>query len=151
MNINFIAVGKVKESYFREACEEYKKRLSAFTTVKVIEIEPAFLPQDPNRTQINQALAKEAEKLRAYAKGFKIAMCIEGKTLSSEELSEKIRDISEMSFIIGSSYGIDDFKRECDMRLSMSPMTFPHTLARVMIFEQVYRAVSINANLKYHK
>lgn len=152
MNINFIAVGKVKESYFREACEEYRKRLSAFAAVKVIEIEPVFLPQDPNRTQINQALAKEAEKLRACAKGFKIAMCIEGKTMSSEELSEKIRDISEMSFIIGSSYGIDDnFKRECDIRLSMSPMTFPHTLARVMVFEQVYRAISINANLKYHK
>lgn len=152
MNINFITMGKLKESYFREACEEYKKRLSAFATVKIFEPEPAFLPQNPNQTQISQALAKEAEKIRALAKGFKIAMCIEGKTLSSESLSEKIRDISEISFIVGSSFGLDEnFKRECDFRLSMSPMTFPHSLARVMLFEQVYRAMSIAANSKYHK
>ena len=152
MNVNFIAMGKLKESYFREACEEYKKRLSAFANVKVFEPEPAFLPQNPNQTQISQALAKEAEKLRGLARGFKIAMCIEGKPLSSEELSGKIRDISEISFIVGSSFGLDEnFKRECDFRLSMSAMTFPHSLARVMLFEQVYRAMSISANSKYHK
>lgn len=152
MNINFITMGKLKESYFREACEEYIKRLSAFATVKVFEPEPAYLPQNPNQTQISQALAKEAEKLRSLAKGYKIAMCIEGKTLSSESLSEKIRDISEISFIVGSSFGLDEnFKRECDFRLSMSPMTFPHSLARVMLFEQVYRAMSITMNSKYHK
>ena len=152
MNINFITMGKLKESYFREACEEYIKRLSAFATVKIFEPEPAYLPQNPNQTQISQALAKEAEKLRSLAKGYKIAMCIEGKTLSSESLSEKIRDISEISFIVGSSFGLDEnFKRECDFRLSMSPMTFPHSLARVMLFEQVYRAMSITMNSKYHK
>lgn len=152
MNINFITMGKLKESYFREACEEYIKRLSAFATVKIYEPEPAYLPQNPNQTQILQALAKEAEKLRSLAKGYKIAMCIEGKTLSSESLSEKIRDISEISFIVGSSFGLDEnFKRECDFRLSMSPMTFPHSLARVMLFEQVYRAMSITMNSKYHK
>lgn len=152
MNINFITMGKLKESYFREACEEYIKRLSAFATVKIFEPEPAYLPQNPNQTQILQALAKEAEKLRSLAKGYKIAMCIEGKTLSSESLSEKIRDISEISFIVGSSFGLDEnFKRECDFRLSMSPMTFPHSLARVMLFEQVYRAMSITMNSKYHK
>ncbi|MCH5204416.1 MAG: 23S rRNA (pseudouridine(1915)-N(3))-methyltransferase RlmH [Oscillospiraceae bacterium] len=156
MNINFVAMGKLKESYFREACEEYRKRLSAFAGVKVIEPEPAFLPQNPSPAQISQALEKEADKLRGVAKGYKIAMCIEGKTLSSEELSEKLRGISlnfsEISFIVGSSYGLDEsFKRECDLRLSMSPMTFPHSLARVMLFEQVYRAMSINANSKYHK
>lgn len=152
MNINFITMGKLKESYFREACEEYIKRLSAFATVKIYEPEPAYLPQNPNQTQISQALAKEAEKLRSLAKGYKIAMCIEGKTLSSESLSEKIRNISEISFIVGSSFGLDEnFKRECDFRLSMSPMTFPHSLARVMLFEQVYRAMSITMNSKYHK
>lgn len=152
MNINFIAVGKLKESCFREACDEYRKRLSAYANVRIYEPEPVFLPQSPSRSQITQALAKEADKLRELSKGFKIAMCIEGKEFSSEELSEKIRDISEMSFIIGSSYGLDEkFKQECDMRLSMSKMTFPHSLARVMIFEQVYRALSIKANSKYHK
>lgn len=152
MNINFIAVGKLKESYFREACDEYKKRISAYANVKVFEPEPAFLPQDPSRAQISQALAKEAEKISGYARGYKIALCIEGKTLSSEGLSEKIRDISEISFIVGSSYGLsEEFKRECDFRLSMSEMTFAHSLARVMLFEQVYRAMSISANGKYHK
>lgn len=152
MNIKVIAMGKLKESYFREACEEYQKRLSAFAGVKVFEPEPAFLPQNPSRTQISQALAKEAEKLRKLASGCKIALCVEGKPLSSEELSYKIRDMSEACFIVGSSFGLDEsFKRECDFRLSMSPMTFPHSLARVMLFEQIYRAMCIAANTKYHK
>lgn len=152
MNINFIAVGRLKEGYFRDACEEYKKRISAYAGVKIYEPEAAFIPQNPSPAQISQALAKEAEKLSNFAKGRKIALCVEGKPLSSEELAEKIRDTSEISFIIGSSFGLDErFKRECDFRLSMSAMTFPHSLARVMLFEQVYRALSINANSKYHK
>ncbi len=152
MNVNFLALGKIKESYFREACEEYRKRMSAFANVKIFEYEPAFIPQDANETLICRALEKEAEKLRAGAKGTKVALCVEGERLSSEMLAKKLKNLTEVSFIIGSSYGLDEnFKRECDFRLSMSEMTFPHTLARVMLFEQVYRALSINANRKYHK
>lgn len=158
MNVNFIAFGKLKERFFREACDEYLKRLSAFAKVTVKELEPAFLPQNPSKTQIDAALEAEANKLRGICKGgYNIALCIEGKELSSEELAKKLENLgcggsSTVNFIVGSSFGLSEsFKRECDFRLSMSPMTFPHELARVMLFEQVYRAFSINANSKYHK
>ena len=157
MNVTFIAMGKLKENYFRAACEEYQKRLSAYAKVTLKEPEPVALPQNPNASQIAQALEQEAVKIRENAKGYKIAMCIEGKQLSSEQLAEKLEDlasrgISSVSFIVGSSFGLsENFKRECDFRMSMSPMTFPHSLARVMLMEQVYRAFSINNNGKYHK
>lgn len=158
MNVNFIAMGKLKEGYFREACAEYLKRLSAFARVTVKEPAPVDLPQDPNRTQIEQALEREAELIRAAAKGScKIALCIEGRELSSGELAKKLNDlgtngVSAVSFIVGSSFGLSEsLKRECEFKLSMSPMTFPHSLARVMLFEQVYRAFAINNNSKYHK
>ncbi|MCM1165281.1 MAG: 23S rRNA (pseudouridine(1915)-N(3))-methyltransferase RlmH [Lachnospiraceae bacterium] len=157
MTVNFIAMGRLKEPYFREACAEYQKRLGAFARVTVSEPDPIALPHEPSPAQIDKALAREAELIRAQAAGFKIAMCVEGKALSSEELAAKLENIgnggiSTVSFIIGSSFGLDEgLKRECDMRLSMSPMTFPHSLARVMLFEQVYRAFSIMNNSKYHK
>lgn len=158
MNVNFIAMGKLKESYFREACAEYQKRLSAFARVTVKEPAPVELPQDPNRTQIEQALEREAEQIRSAVKGgYKIALCVEGRELSSEGLAKKLGElstngVSTVSFIVGSSFGLaESLKSECDFRLSMSPMTFPHSLARVMLFEQVYRAFAINHNSKYHK
>lgn len=158
MNVNFIAFGKLKERFFRDACDEYLKRLSAFAKVTVKELEPAFLPQNPSKTQIDAALEAEANKLRGICKGgYNIALCIEGKEHSSEELAKKLENLgcggsSTVNFIVGSSFGLSEsFKRECDFRLSMSPMTFPHELARVMLFEQVYRAFSINGNSKYHK
>lgn len=159
MNVNFIAMGKLKESYFREACAEYQKRLGAFAKVTVKEPPPEDLPQDPSRAQIDKALEKEAALIREQLpKGcFKIALCVEGSALSSEKLAQKLETlgtsgVSSVSFIVGSSFGLaESLKRECDFRLSMSPMTFPHGLARVMLFEQVYRAFSISNNSKYHK
>lgn len=158
MTVNFFAMGKLKESYFREACAEYQKRLSAFAKVTVKEPEPIDLPQDPSRAQIDRALEREAELIRAQIKsGYKVAMCVEGKAMSSEDLAAKLEGmagggISTVNFIVGSSFGLaESLKRECDLRLSMSPMTFPHGLARVMLFEQVYRAFSIINNSKYHK
>ena len=152
MTVNFIAMGKLKEAYFREACAEYQKRLGAFAKVTVKEPEPVDLPQEPSRALIDKALE------RAQIKGgYKIAMCVEGRTDSSEELAARLENmagngISAVNFIVGSSFGLaESLKRECDMRLSMSPMTFPHSLARVMLFEQVYRAFSIINNSKYHK
>lgn len=159
MNVNFIAMGKLKESYYREACAEYLKRLGAFAAAKVFEPQPVELPQNPNRTQIDKALEQEAVKIRECIKpsSFTIAMCIEGKTLSSEQLSDKLSDIanrgiSTVNFVVGSSFGLSEaLKAEADFRMSMSPMTFPHSLARVMLMEQVYRAYSILNNAKYHK
>lgn len=158
MTVNFIAMGKLKETYFREACAEYQKRLGAFAKVTVKEPEPIDLPQEPSRALIDKALEREAELIRAQIKGgFKIAMCVEGKAMPSEELAARLESlggggISTVNFIVGSSFGLaESLKKECDMRLSMSPMTFPHSLARVMLFEQVYRAFSIINNSKYHK
>lgn len=158
MNVNFIAMGKLKESFFREACSEYQKRLGAFARVTIKELPPEELPQSPSPALIEKALEKEAALIREQLKnGFKIALCIEGKQLSSEELAKKLGALgtsgfSTVSFIVGSSFGLSEaLKRECDLRLSMSPMTFPHELARVMLFEQVYRAFSILNNSKYHK
>ncbi len=158
MNINFIAMGKLKESYFREACAEYQKRLSAFARVTVKEPVPADLPQSPSLAQIEQVLEHEAELIRASMKsGYGIALCVEGKELSSEGLAKKLEElgtngVSTVNFIVGSSFGLaESLKRECGLRLSMSTMTFPHSLARVMLFEQVYRAFSIINNSKYHK
>ncbi len=159
MNINLIAMGKLKESYYREACAEYLKRLGAFAAAKVCEPAPADLPQNPNAAQIEKALSLEAERIREYIKpaSFTVAMCIEGRELSSEQLAEKLSDIanrgiSTVNFVIGSSHGLlEEIKRGADLRMSMSPMTFPHSLARVMLLEQVYRAYSILNNSKYHK
>lgn len=159
MNINFIAMGKLKESYYREACAEYLKRMGAFAAAKVIEPSPVDLPHDPNQTQIEKALSQEAARIGEHIKpsSFTIAMCIEGKTISSEQLASKLEDIgnrgiSTVNFVVGSSFGLsEELKRSADMKMSMSPMTFPHSLARVMLFEQVYRAFSILNNSKYHK
>ena len=158
MNINFITMGKLKESYFREACAEYQKRLTAYAKVTVKEPPPEDLPSDPSPAQIEKALEKEAVLIREQAKnGCKIALCIEGKQFSSEQLAQKLEElgtggVSTVNFIVGSSFGLaESLKRECDLRLSMSPMTFPHSLARVMLFEQVYRAFAIINNSKYHK
>lgn len=159
MNINFIAMGKLKESWYREACAEYLKRLGAYVTTKVIEPAPVDLPQKPSPAQIEAALRQESVKIREQIKpgSFTVAMCIEGKTISSEQLSQKLESaagqgFSAVNFLVGSSFGLDEeLKKQADLRLSMSPMTFPHSLARVMLMEQVYRAYSIINNGKYHK
>lgn len=159
MNINFIAMGKLKEAYFREACAEYLKRLGGYANARVIEPDPVNLPQKPSPAQIESALRQEAGKIREQIKpgSFTVAMCIEGKTLSSEQLAQKLESaagqgFSTVNFVVGSSFGLDaELKSQADLRLSMSPMTFPHSLARVMLMEQVYRAYSIINNGKYHK
>ena len=151
LNIRLICVGKLKEKFYLEACKEYEKRLSTLCKMEILQLE-----EEPDRPG---ALAKEAEKIRAAipAGSYVIAMCIEGKELSSTQLAEKLRAVqnsgnSKICLIIGSSNGMDDsIKQRADFRLSMSPMTFPHHLARVMVLEQVYRGLSILAGSKYHK
>ena len=158
MNINFIAIGKLKERYFRDACDEYLKRLSAFARVSEFQPTAEDLPQSPSPAQIRQALDKEGKKIQSVIKGgFTVALCVEGKQITAKRLAEKFDNlansgVSAVNFIIGSSYGLsEDVKNACDLRLSMSEMTFPHSLARVMLFEQVYRAFSIMNNSKYDK
>ena len=160
IKINLITVGKLKEKYWRDAVAEYSKRLGAFCKLEIIELNESKLPDDPSDKQKLSALEAEAKTMQQYldTKGsFTIAMCIEGKQMTSEELSKKLdycgaNGCSTVNFIIGSSFGIsEEIKKRADLRLSMSEMTFPHQLARVMLIEQIYRAFQISANTKYHK
>lgn len=159
VNISVICVGKLKESYLRDACDEYRKRLGAFCRLTVTELTPAKLPEQPNDSLIAAALADEEKRILALIpKGaFVYSMCIEGKQISSEELAvslEKagVEGSSNVVFIIGGSHGLSEaVKARSNMRLSMSRMTFPHQLARVLLLEQIYRAFMISSGGKYHK
>lgn len=160
IKINLITVGKLKEKYWRDACAEYAKRLSAFCKLEIVELAESRLPDNPSKKEILSALEQEAKSIKTYCdkKGtVNIAMCIEGKQLSSVELSKKMNDYavdgySTINFVIGSSFGIsDEIKKLCQLKLSMSEMTFPHQLARVMLLEQIYRGFQIQKNTKYHK
>jgi len=157
MTINLIVIGKLKEDYLRSACAEYIKRLGRYCTFELHELDECRLSDNPSDKEIASALKKEAEQIKKYAKGMIIPMCIEGKQLSSIELSETISEagvngFSTVTFIIGSSFGIDsEIKSMGQLRLSMSKMTFPHQLARVMLLEQIYRAFQIAGGGKYHK
>lgn len=160
MNINIICVGKLKEDYLKSASAEYIKRLGAFANIGIIELEESRLSEKPSDKQISTALRAEAvcfEKFLSAHKGYNIALCIEGKMLSSTELAQKLQNVtlegkSTVNFLIGSSFGLDEsLKNACDMRLSVSKMTFPHQLFRVMLLEQIYRCFQINSGSKYHK
>ena len=159
MNINFIVLGKLKEKYMKDFSAEYEKRLSGYCKLTVTELEPVKLSDNPSEQEIKNALTKETQMIKAKIpkNSFVFSMCIEGKQMSSEELSKKLEDIAltgknDITFIIGSSFGLsDEIKQMSDYKFSMSKMTFPHKLARIMLTEQVYRALSITNNAKYHK
>lgn len=158
LSLKIICVGTLKESYFRDAVAEYSKRLSAFCKLSIIQLKEAKVPDSPSTKEIANALDDEAKNILAEMspRAYKIAMCVEGKQLSSEKLAERIATISsehsEICFVIGSSHGLSDkVKASCDMRLSFSELTFPHQLLRVILLEAVYRAFNINAGTKYHK
>lgn len=158
IKVNVIALGRLKEKYLVSACDEYIKRLKGYCNLEITELEPVKLPEKPSHSEIEKALSREAEMISAkIPKSSRVvAMCIEGKQLSSEELAEKIESASAMgqgmTFIIGSSHGLsDEIKRRADVRLSVSKMTFPHQLFRVMLLEQIYRGFKINEGAMYHK
>lgn len=159
LNVTLLTVGKLKEAYWRSACEEYLKRLGAFCRPNVVEVEEFRLPDKPSRAQIEAGLEAEGKKLLEQIPqgSYVITLCIEGKELSSPQLAEKLAAAavagqSRVVLVIGGSYGLAPaVKARSDLRLSMSPMTFPHQLARVMVLEQLYRALGINAGTKYHK
>jgi 23S rRNA (pseudouridine1915-N3)-methyltransferase len=157
LNIRIVAVGKLKESYLQSACSEYLKRLNGFCSVKLVEIDECRLSDAPSQKEIEKALSVEAKAILKNVQGYVIALCIEGKQLGSVELSELVSELgvmgnSTISFVIGSSFGLsDEVKNKADLRLSMSKMTFPHQLARVMLLEQIYRVFQIAHGGKYHK
>ena len=158
MKCKIIALGDLKEKYFKDACSEYVKRLSRFCDLEICEIEPVRLPENPSSGEIDIALKKEADLIiKKIPKNAKIiALCVEGKEMSSEKLSQEIDEISSLGqgicFIIGSSYGLSsEVKKLANLRLSISKMTFPHKLFRVMLLEQIYRGFMINQGSQYHK
>ncbi|MBO5416659.1 MAG: 23S rRNA (pseudouridine(1915)-N(3))-methyltransferase RlmH [Clostridia bacterium] len=158
LSVKIISVGTLKESYLREAVAEYSKRLSAYCKLSVVQLKETRLPDSPSEKEIDAALEDEAKAILSELspRSYKIAMCVEGKQLSSEKLAEKLDTVSnthsEVCFVIGSSHGLSDkVKSACDMRLSVSEMTFPHQLLRVMLLEGIYRAFNIISGTKYHK
>lgn len=157
-SVKIICVGKLKDKFFRDASDEYLKRLKAYCKAEIIEIPAANLPDDPNDTQITAALEKEADVIlkKIPSNSTVVAMCVEGKMYSSEDvaelLSKSAMNSGEIVFIIGGSYGLsENVKKRSDVRMSASKMTFPHRLFRVMLLEQIYRGYKINSGGKYHK
>lgn len=158
LSVNIICIGKLKESYLREAVEEYSKRLRPLCRLSVVELPEERVGDDPSAAEIARTVDAESERIMAkISKGdYVIALCVEGKIVSSEELSAKIEEAqlthSTVDLIIGGSWGLSDsLKARADLRLSMGRMTFPHQLCRVMLLEQVYRAFQISKGTKYHK
>lgn len=150
--IKIICVGKIKEKFYRDAIEEYLKRLSKYEKVEIIEC------KDYSDLSINEILLKEKNEIEKYinSKDYVITMEIEGKNISSVEFAKKLESIylnsSNITFIIGGSYGLnEDIKQRSNYKLSFSKMTFPHQLFRVILLEQIYRCFKINNNESYHK
>lgn len=156
IKIRIVAVGRVKEKYFSEAVSEYSKRLSRFCDFSLIEVKEEYYDK-ATAANVEKILSVEGERIEKAIKGTPVCLAIEGKKLSSEGLAEFIktkidRGEGEITFIIGGSYGIDErVKRLCKDKISFSDMTFPHTLARVMLSEQIYRAFTIINGAEYHK
>lgn len=158
MKITVIAVGKIKEKYFTSAIEEYSKRLSRFAKLEIIEIPDEKIPENASEKEMEQIKKKEGSAILSKIKdgSYVVAMCIEGKPLSSEELSQKIGQISmntsHITFIIGGSLGLcDEVKKKSHFNLSFGKITLPHQLMRVVLMEQIYRSFKIINNESYHK
>ena len=157
--VTILCVGRLKERFYIEAAAEYAKRLSRFCTLDIVEAPEERLPDRPSQAQIEAALKKEAAVLRGKLPGsaYVTALCIEGRMLDSGTFAREWDRLTgegggHTAFLIGGSYGLDSgLKAEAQARLSLSPMTFPHHLARVMLLEQLYRAFQITSGGRYHK
>ena len=159
MKITIICIGSIKEKYLQDALNEYVKRLSPSAQINITQIKECKLPDKPSNAEILKTLERESVSIKSLISknAYTISLCIEGKQLTSEEFadiisSKTLEGKNEFVFIIGSSNGLSEqLKKSCDMLMSFSKMTFPHQLFRVMLAEQIYRAVSIINNTKYHK
>lgn len=159
LNIELLCVGKMSQKWFSDGFDEYRKRIGAFDRITVTEISEYRVTDDSDSSR-EEAVRKEGEVLLRHLRGqeraVKVALCVEGRIFSSEELAELLKDTksktSKIIFVIGGSGGLsDDVKKECHVKLSMGRMTFTHQMARMILAEQIYRAESINAGMKYHK
>ena len=159
LNVKFICVGKMKERFYLDAFEEYRKRLGAYCRLELVELSEQRLPERPSRAEIEAALEREAGEILAAVPrdAYVVALCVEGQQVSSEYMAELVegRENSgkpKLCFVVGGSFGLaDSVKNRADFRLSMSKMTFPHHLARIMLAEQLYRGYKIREGSRYHK
>ena len=158
VNVKLITLGTLKEAYLRDAAAEYEKRLGAFCKFELVQLKEERISDSPSENEIRNVLDKESEKIfeNISSRAYCIAMCVEGNQLSSEQLADKLEGImnitGEICFVIGSSFGLSDkVKQRADMRLSVSKLTFPHQLMRVVLLEAIYRAFNIQKGTKYHK
>jgi len=159
VNVTLLCVGKLKEAYWRDACAEYEKRLGAFCRFRLVEVAEERLPDNPSAAQIAATVEAEGRRLldKLPRDAALLALCIEGKELDSPALAayverQTVAGTSHIALVIGGSWGLsDEVKSRAALRLSMSPMTFPHQLARVMLLEQLYRSFQITTGGKYHK
>ena len=157
--ITLIAMGKLKEKFYLSAAAEYEKRLKGYCQFQILELPEVRLPDDPSPSEISAGLEKEADLIlsKIPKNAWLCTLTPEGKLVSSESLAQTLTNVklsgkSHACFLIGSSFGMADrIKAKADLKLSMSPMTFPHHLARIMVLEQLYRAETIQAGSKYHK
>lgn len=159
LTVKLVSVGKMKERHYIAAFEEYRKRLGAYCRFESEELPEQRLPENPSQKEIDSALKKECALIqkRIPPRAVLVAMCVEGEGKSSPELANLIQswadaDSSTLCFVTGGSFGLsEELKRQARLRLSMSKMTFPHHLARVMLCEQLYRAFTIIEGSRYHK
>ncbi|REH93400.1 23S rRNA (pseudouridine(1915)-N(3))-methyltransferase RlmH [Staphylococcus felis] len=159
MKITIVAVGKLKEKYWKQAIAEYEKRLSAYTKIDIVEVPDEKAPENMSEKEIEQVKAKEGERILAKIKPLStvITLEIKGKMLGSEELAKEldqrmIQGASDFTFVIGGSNGLHDtVLQRSNFALSFSKMTFPHQMMRVVLLEQIYRAFKINRGEAYHK
>ena len=157
--VTILCTGKLKEKFYIDAAAEYVKRLQRYCKLDIVELPEYRLPEEPSPAEIQKALQAEGAAIRDRLPkgGAVVALCIEGKPCSSEELSRRLTELgvqgkTQITFLIGGSVGLDEsLKQQADWRLSMSPMTFPHHMARIMLLEQIYRAYQIAGGAKYHK
>lgn len=155
--ITILCVGNLKETYLKNGCEEYLKRLSKFYNVNVVELsEKKFGSNNPNASEILLSLEAEAEEILPKLKGYIVCLCIEGKQMSSEKFSQTLANCyqlnSEVTFVIGGSFGLSNrVKQKANLHLSFSLFTFPHQLMRLILLEQIYRATTIEQGSPYHK
>lgn len=156
MNINILCVGSLKEKYFKDACDEYVKRISKFHNISVTEVKEYKISKNPTQSEIEKVKKAESLELEKLFKGYVILLDINGENITSEQLSSKIEKISlnnsSITFVIGGSYGVsEELKQKADYKLSYSKQTFPHQLMRVVLLESVYRSATISNNITYHK
>lgn len=159
LSVTMICMGSLKEEFWRKACQEYIKRLGTTCKINIIEMNEERLPSNPSEALIHSALDAEAEKIMSKMpqNAYLIALCVEGIQMDSESFAKKLSQVmlsgcSNIVLVIGSSFGLSEkIKTRANMKLSMSKMTFPHMLARVMLLEQLYRGMNILNGGKYHK